>query len=352
MNSVLLEDFNYISNSDINFEKLENKVIMITGATGLIGSLLVKSMLFCDKEHNLNLKIVALVRNKNKVNDIYNEYQGDSRLSFKYVDLLVDEIKVIEKIDYIIHTAAITNSKYMVTYPVDTINTSIVSTNKLLKFAVDNNVQSFVYVSSMEVYGTLNKETKTTESDLGFVDLFNVRSSYPESKRMCECMAVSYAEQYSLNVKIARLAQTFGAGILKNENRVFAQFARSVINKNDIVLHTTGKSEGNYVYTRDAMIALLKILLEGNSSAAYNVSNEECHTTICNMAKLVAEKIANNEINVVFDIPEDNKKFGYAADTKMWLSSEKLQGLGWRPSVNLVDSYKRMIMYMNEENII
>lgn len=68
------------------------------------------------------------------------------------------------------------------------------------------------------------------------------------------------------------------------------------------------------------------------------------------MAKLVADKIANNEINVVFDIPKDNKKFGYAADTKMWLSSEKLQGLGWRPSVNLVDSYKRMIMYMNEEN--
>ena len=100
MNSVLLEDFNYISNSDINFENLENKVIMVTGATGLIGSLLVKSMLFCDKEHNLNLKIVALVRNKNKVNDIYNEYQGDSRLSFKYVDLLVDEIKVKEKIDY------------------------------------------------------------------------------------------------------------------------------------------------------------------------------------------------------------------------------------------------------------
>lgn len=98
MNSVLLEDFNYISNSDINFEKLENKVIMITGATGLIGSLLVKSMLFCDKEHNLNLKIVALVRNKNKVNDIYNEYQGDSRLSFKYVDLLVDKIKVKEKL--------------------------------------------------------------------------------------------------------------------------------------------------------------------------------------------------------------------------------------------------------------
>ena len=149
-------------------------------------------------------------------------------------------------------------------------------------------------------------------------------------------------------VKIARLAQTFGAGILPGENRVFAQFARSAIKGEDIVLHTKGLSEGNYCYTRDCVTGLLTILLKGTDAAAYNVSNPAAHTTIVEMAVLVAEKIAGGKIKVVFDIPQDNA-FGYAADTKMKLNSDKLQALGWKPEVGLEEAYQRMINEMRQE---
>ena len=163
-------------------------------------------------------------------------------------------------------------------------------------------------------------------------------------------MCIAYGSEYGVPVKIARLAQTFGAGILPGEKRVFAQFARSAMNGEDIILHTKGKSEGNYCYTRDCVTGLLTILLKGENGEAYNVCNPATHITIAGMAIMVAEKIAEGKIKVIFDISKDNQ-FGYAADTKMKLNSDKLQALGWRPQVGLEEAYRKMIDYMRKYDV-
>lgn len=127
----------------------------------------------------------------------------------------------------------------MVTKPVETICVAVDGTRNILELAKENDVKSVVYISSMEVYGSPDASLPyVSENDYGYVDILNVRSCYPEGKRMCECLCTSYAHEYNLPIKIARLAQTFGAGVSKNETRVFAQFARSLINEEDIILHT------------------------------------------------------------------------------------------------------------------
>ena len=249
-------------------------------------------------------------------------------------------------VDYIIHAAAITQSKVMVEKPVETILTAVKGTEEILNFAVKTKAEAVVYISSMEVYGQMDTNEMATEDKLGYVDLKNIRSCYPEGKRMCECLCNAFAAEYSLNVVTARLAQTFGAGILPGENRVFAQFARSAMNKEDIVLHTTGESEGNYVYTADALAAIMILLQKGKTGEAYNVANEDSHTTIKNMAEMVASEIADSQIKVVIDIPEDDAKLGYAPMTRMHLSSQKLQCLGWKPEIALKEAYQRMIVWM------
>lgn len=99
----------------------------------------------------------------------------------------------------------------------------------------------------MEVYGSFTEANhNVTETELGYINPLAVRSNYPESKRLCENMCVAYYPEYKVPVKIACLLQTFGAGILSGENRVFAQFAKNAIEGKDIVLHTKGLSEGNY----------------------------------------------------------------------------------------------------------
>lgn len=344
--NVLAEDFEAVAQSDLPWEAFKGRSFVVTGATGLVGSLLVRALLYCDRVHGLGTKVYALVRSVEKAKQIFGETNAPEYL---VADLAKDEIAGDFACDYVIHAAAVTTSKLMVSDPVGTIRTAIDGTEKLLKLAVEKKAQAFVYISSMEVYGQPKTDGKTAEKDLGYIDISTVRSCYPEGKRMCECLCNAYAAQYGLNVKSARLAQTFGAGILPTENRVFAQFARSAVNGENIVLHTTGESEGNYVYTTDAIRAILLLLVKGESGEAYNIANEQSHTTIRNMAELVAEQIAGGAIKVVLDIPQDASSLGYAPPVKMWLDASKMRALGWEPTVGLADAYRRMIRYMGEQ---
>ena len=338
---VLEEDLQYIANYDLPYDRLKGKTVLVTGATGLIGVSLVRALLAIG-----DIKVIALVRNAEKAKSIYGDKIGQF-LKLHVADV-VDKIKIEEAVGYIFHCASVTASKVMIEKPVETLLTSVEGTKNILNLAWEKRCASVVYVSSMEVYGAFDESREVGEETLGYIDPLKVRSNYPESKRLCENLCVAYCSEFGVPVKIARLAQTFGAGILPGENRVFAQFARSAIKGEDIVLHTKGLSEGNYCYTRDCVTGLLTILLKGTDAAAYNVSNPAAHTTIVEMAVLVAEKIAGGKIKVVFDIPQDNA-FGYAADTKMKLNSDKLQALGWKPEVGLEEAYQRMINEMRQE---
>ena len=338
--NVLQEDLKYISNYDLPYEQMKGKSVLVTGATGLIGVSIVRALLTIG-----NIRVIALVRNLEKAQTIYGNLVSPNLKI--YISDITDEIKMEEPVNYIFHCASITTSKTMIEKPVETILTSVDGTNNILNFAREKKCESVVYVSSMEVYGSFDISKEIREEELGYINPLKVRSNYPESKRLCENMCVAYYSEFEVPVKIARLAQTFGAGILQGENRVFAQFAKSVINSEDIIMHTKGLSEGNYCYTRDCMTGLLTILLKGENGEAYNISNPECHTSIADMAKMVAEKIAGNRIKVIYDIPKTDT-FGYAADTKMKLNSDKLQKLGWSPSIGLEEAYRRMISDMKE----
>lgn len=339
----LQEDLELIS------EELENlqfggSTVLITGATGLIGSLCVKAIAEFNKTHSHKIIVVALARSEEKVKYIYSyEYEMGllHEVTFIYQDIS-DKLPPCIECDYIIHTANSTTSKFFMTNPVEVIESIYTGTKRVLDFAVDKQVKGMVYLSSMEVFGRVDSEGRISEDQLGYLDIQSVRSCYSEGKRLAELLCKSYAVEYGLSVRTARLAQTFGAGVPKTDNRVFAQFARSAMNGEDIVLHTKGRSMGNYCYTRDVIKALLLLLKEGKNGDAFTVVNEETTRTIAEMAQMVAEKFSNGKSKVVFDIPEGNQ-FGYAPDTKMRLSNEKLRGLGWHPEIPLEEMYRRML---------
>lgn len=349
-NVILKKDFDEILSSNINFEKMKNSSIFVTGATGLIGSLLVKLLLYLNREKSLNLKVLAMVRNIEKAKMLYAEMSEFPELEFIIGDVR-DEINYTGKVDYIFHCASVTDSRTMIEKPVETLLIMVNGTENVLNFARSKKCSSVVYISSMEVYGSfVDGNYDVTEDDLGYINPLVVRSNYPESKRLCENLCIAYFEQYNVQVKIARLAQTFGAGILPQENRVFAQFARSVIAGKDIVLHTKGESEGNYCYTSDAIKGLFMILLDGKNGDAYNVANPKMHISIEEMAQMVCDLFSCGKSNVVFDIPEKNI-YGYANNYKMKLNSDKLQRLGWKPQIGLIQAYERLILYMNNEGM-
>ena len=183
-----------------------------------------------------------------------------------------------------------------------------------------------------------------TEDKIGAIDHLNIRSSYSESKRLCECLCASYASEYGVKAKIVRLAQTFGAGISLTDNRMPMQFARAVAEERDIVLHTEGKSISNFVYLTDAILGILTVLLWGEPGEAYNVCNDAETRSVREIAELVATEVSDGKIGVRIEIPEKN--MGYAPDVAMYLDSGKLQKLGWKPKVQMKDAYNRLVSYL------
>lgn len=313
------------------------KNILITGATGYIGSMLVKHIKGLDGDN----KIIAAVRDRKKAENMLP----------RGVDIVQADLsdaaemgKLELECDYIIHCASVTNSAEMISRPAETIKSIVNTAQNVLELAAKSSVKSMVNLSSMEVYGKIECRDgqRISEEELGSIDIYNVRSCYPLGKRMVENVCYSYFKEYGVPVKTARLAQTFGRGVPSSDNRVFMQFARAVKENQDIILHTMGNSMGNYCGIDDALSGIMAILHHGADGEAYNVVNEDNTMTIRQMAVLVATEVADGKINVRFDIPESNI-YGYAAETGLRMSGRKLTGLGWKPSQDLLHMYRDVI---------
>lgn len=321
---------------------------LITGATGYIGSMLVKDLIKTVRGADITL----IVRDKAKAKSIFDNLEKENVTIHYIVADLSDKVvmdKIEGKFDNIIHSASITKSLEMISKPTSVIESIVNSTQNILDLSLRCKVQSVVYLSSMEVYGTINSsiENKVTEDELGNIDIYDVRSCYPMAKRMAENICYCYYKEFGLPIKIARLAQTFGAGVLPGESRVFAQFANAVYKNQDIILHTRGNSVGNYCDIYDAVDGLKYLLKKGINGEAYNVVNEENTMTIGEMAELVADKIAKGNIKIKYQIPKENI-YGFAKETGLRLSSAKINKLGWKAKRNLFDMYTDVLREISE----
>ena len=326
------------SNKEL-FSNLRGARVLVTGATGLVGSMVTKAIIIANNLYKYDISVVGYIRNKQKAKEIFGNLFGSIEFT---LDLNVN-------CDYIIHTISPTASKFFVEQPVETIKSSVLSTIESLETAKANNAE-MVYLSSMEQYGVPYQAGQTmTEDKIGIIDHLNVRSSYSESKRLCECLCASYAKEYGVDVKIARLAQTFGAGIPISDNRMPIQFARAVVEQKDIVLHTEGKSLSNFVYLTDAIAGILTILQKGIPGEAYNVCNDSETRSVREIAELVCCNLSNGSTSCKVELLDNT---GYAPDVDMYLNSNKLINLGWQPRVDMLKAYQYLINYLEEKKAV
>lgn len=311
---------------------------MISGATGLIGSNLVNALAYNSIDKNLNIKLILLVRDI----EVANEQFGWTDAEIIQYELGA-ELHLEKDADYIVHLASPTNSKYFTERPVETILANIEGTKALLEWAKKHPVKKFLTISTMEVYGFPEKGHKVKENELGAFDTMNVRNSYPIAKMASEAICNGYYSQYDIPIVILRATQTFGPGVKYDDNRVFAQLMRCAIEKKNFVLKSSGITERSYLYTADAVSAVLVSLLKANAGQVYTVANPDTYCSIYDMAKMVADEIARGEVKVVFDIAEKIEKLGYADTLFMDLDLSKLFTLGWIPQHSLKKMFQRMI---------
>ncbi len=339
MNSVQLEDCKMIGSLNyIDWNQFQNAKILITGSTGLIGSNLVNALAYNSREMDLNTHLILPVRNKDVANSLF-DWTGSSIVDYR----LEDGFKIPSDVDYVIHLASPTSSSFFSEKPVDTLISNIQGTIGLLNGVRNQSIKKFVVLSSMEVYGRHEKGFSVTEEDLGSFETMNSRNSYPISKIAVENICYSYYSQYGVPSVILRATQTFGPGVKYDDGRIFAQLMRCVIENRNIILRSRGLTERCYLYTADAVSAILVALLKGKPGNAYTVANPNTYCSIKEMAEMVSSVIANDKIKVTYDIADDVTRLGYADTLYMNLNVDKLMNLGWAPTTNLVEMYRRMI---------
>lgn len=339
-NRIILEDCERIAKeSFINWELFKNKSLLITGSTGLIGLNLVNLLMFVNRRFELNIKVYLPVRN---VSAAYSMFGKDDCLSiFEYK--LGDPLRIEGEIDYIVHLASPTSSRFFSENPTETLLTNIEGLKSLLEYSKSNRIKKLVFVSTMEVYGFPEKGHEVYEDEIGSFEPMVSRNSYPIAKIACESLCHAYYSQYGVPSVVIRATQTFGPGVKYDDGRVFAQFMRCAIEKKDIVLKSLGLTERSYLYTGDAVTAIIVGLQKGISGEAYTAANPSTYCSIKEMAEMVSNRIANGKIKVVFDVADDVTKLGYANTLYMKLNVDKLCSLGWKPFVDLYEMYDRMI---------
>ena len=333
------EEVNSIVNDFTECSSYKDSNILITGGTGFIGSYLVRVLAKLNRKYSLNIKVFSTARSIDKVKSLGLE--NDAIWIFKSLN---EKLSIDDNIDYIIHTVSPTDSSYFTNNPVETINNTIIWLNSLMQLAIEKKVKGFLFTSSLEVYGICNDDRLLKENEYYSVDCNNVRSSYSEGKKILECLCCSYASEYDVPVKIVRLGQTFGPGILKDDNRVFAQFARAVSLKQNIVLNTKGETKRSYCSISDAIRGMLIVLLNGKKGESYNLASDNSYISIYELAKLFIDG-TNSKI-----IIEEKECKQYLGVIKYGLDTQKIKEIGFKSVKSIVDVVGVFKLYFN--NII
>lgn len=316
---------------------------IVTGSTGLIGAALVKAIAANGDA------VVAAARNTEKARRLFGGLDGveivewDVTKPFDKSILSLPSLKSPSSCR-LVHAAAETTSRNMVERPVETMAVTLDGTRNALELARRLNVRGMVYLSSMEVYGSPQDDSLIDESSTGPLDHLAPRSSYPLSKRTAEGICAAYAREYKVPVRIARLAQVIGEEAAEGDNRVITQFARAVAHGEDIVLHTDGSSARCYCTLPDAVSAILFLLENGIPGEAYNVADENTYCSIRELAESLCSAHPSSRVVV-----KPAEGMGYAPISKLRLSTAKLEALGWRPRVGLMDAYERLIASCRED---
>ncbi len=325
-----LRDIKYVAELDLPWGKLRNQNMLISGATGLIGSFLVDVIMSKNEADGLNCTVYALGRDKQKALNRFIKYKDNDRLVFIPYNINEpfhrDDIGIV---DYVLHLASNTHPMQYATDPIGTIMTNVMGLKNMLDFAIDHRAIRFAFASSNEIYGENRGDVEFFKEDYcGYIDSNTMRAGYPESKRCGEALCQAYKAQKGLDIVIPRFTRSYGPTMLLTDTKAISQFIRKGIEGEDIVLKSAGTQYYSYTYVADAVSGLLTILLKGKNGEAYNIANEKSDI----MLKDLAAQIANHAgKNVVFEIPDATEASGYSQATKARLDGDKICAIGWKP---------------------
>ncbi len=340
LNTKLLEDVLRVSELPLPWEKLENAEILLSGASGLLGSFLVDVLLLRNERHGLGCRVTAIGRDRAAAERRFAAYENRSDFRFVVQDINQPiALPPDSAADYVLHLASNTHPVAYATDPIGTITANIIGTNNLLSFAAERGAKRFLFASSNEIYGENRGDTEFfDESYCGYIDCCTMRAGYPESKRCGEALCLAYEKQKDLDVVITRFTRSYGPTMKMSDTKAISQFLRKGIAGEDIVLKSAGTQYYSYTYVADAVAGLLTVWLCGARGEAYNVADAAGDIMLKDLAAVIAEHAGKK---VVFELPDEVESAGYSRATKARLDGGKLKALGWQMQYDIASGIRR-----------
>ncbi len=341
-----LDDIKYVNELNIPWNKLEHKSLLISGATGLIGSFLVDVLMRKNRE-GLCCNIHIITRNISNAQQRFSLWDGSDCLRYIEGDLSSPVVlNDLGKIDMVLHLASNTHPYQYARDPINTILTNIFGLKTLLDFAVKQRAERFLFASSNEIYGENRGDTELFQEDYcGYLDSNTLRAAYPESKRCGEALCQAYRVQRELDVVIPRLTRSYGPTMLPTDTKAISQFILNAVYGKQIVLKSDGMQYYSYTYMADAVSGLLTVLLSGQNGEAYNIADEASDIRLKDLAALIANEV---DQKVVFELPDSLEASGYSKATKARLDGRKLKQMGWKSRFTIYEGIHRTVSVMRQ----
>ena len=307
-------------------ESFEGKTILVTGATGLIGSNLVDKLMTMKPA-----KVIVTGRNEKKLVSTFTDYVDKENFMIVQHDAANPIPVGVQGVDYIFHAAGPMEREIVLNKPVNVLLPNVLGLINLMEFLRNQEASTgikarIIVFSSVTVYNNPGiDDYDAVESDTTHaVSLDAPTACYAESKRMSEVIARSYIKQYNVDAVIARFSTVYGP--TKNvPDTAFYEFVRKSNNGEDIMVNSPAAPRRDNIYVDDAIEALICVALSGKTGEAYNISSGGelgNYAAVDEIAK-VAAKVAGKGTHVIYKTEEGAKKGG------MTLNNNKLKSLGW-----------------------
>lgn len=328
--------------SSLPWGELEGRTVLVTGANGFLPAAMVEVLLtLAARKEGPRLSVIALARSRANAERRFGAYLDDPSLTIHVGDV-TQPYDPAGPIDIIVHAASQASPRYYGADPVGTAAANVLGASLLLELARRKNTQRFLYFSSSEVYGTFGQQQAAIgETSFGSLDPATPRACYAESKRMGETLCVAYHEQYGVPALMARPFHTYGPGMRLDDGRVFADFVRDIVMRQNISLSSDGSAERAFCYLADAVEAFFTVLFKGDAGKAYNIGNSRAVISIRRLAETLTGLYPDRRLSARFQPPQHSyipSSIGRSAP-----DTTRLEALGWRPRTTIEEGFTRTI---------
>ncbi len=291
--------------------------ILVTGGAGFIGSHLIDRLM-----KDQNNEVICLDNFYTGTKRNISHWMGHSNFELIRHDI-TEPIRL--EVDQIYHLACPASPVHYQYNPIKTTKVSFLGTSNMLGLAKRVKAR-FLLASTSEVYGDPTVHPQPEEY-WGNVNTIGIRSCYDEGKRIAETLSFDYHREHNVEIRVARIFNTYGPRMLENDGRVVSNFIAQSLRGNPLTVYGDGSQTRSFCYVSDQVDGLIK-LMNGDHTGPINIGNPEEYT-ILQLAQNIRDRIDPNQEIIFKPLPQDDPKQRKPDTTK----AETL--LNWHPTVLL-----------------